>query len=176
MARAALAGLLLCVLALTGCAALADIGELRGDLESAGYDATNINHHTTNGVTVLSIDVTVLDDEPTDEATEHVAEIAWTKYPREIDRLEVSVNGRPLLAEDYDALVERFGERPEGMPAGGGNSTVTVLLVVGGVAVVFVALMVLVWRRGRRPPPPVAPPPGYQPGGYYQYPPRPPQG
>ena len=171
MARAALAGLLVCLLALTGCAALADLGQLRADLDSAGYNATSINHNSTNGVAVLSIDVSTV-DEPAPEDAERIAEIAWTTYPREIDRMEVSINGSVLLAESYDHLLVRFGERPDGLPAGDDGSPLTVILIVVGVAVVFTALMVLLWHRGRRPPPPVAPPPGYQPGGHFQYPPQ----
>lgn len=75
MARAALAGLLVCLLALTGCAALADLGQLREDLDSAGYDATSVNHDTTNGTSVLSIDVSTV-DEPAYEDAERIAEVA----------------------------------------------------------------------------------------------------
>ena len=174
MARAALAGLLLCVLALTGCAALADLGQLRADLESAGYDATGISHHTTDGVSVLTIEVSTVAD-PAPEDAERIAEVAWTTYPREIDRMEVSINGSVLLAESYDHLLVRFGERPEGMPGAEDGGPLTVILVVVGVAVVFTGLMVLLWHRGRRSPPPVAPP-GHQPGGHAQYPPQPPPG
>jgi hypothetical protein len=160
MARAALAGLLVCVLALTGCAALADLGQLRADLDSAGYDATSVNYDTTNGDSVLSIDVSTV-DEPTYEDAERIAEVAWTTYPREIDRMEVSINGTFGFAESYDELLVHFGERPD--------SPLTLILVVVGVAVVFAALMVLLWHRGRRPPPPVQ---GYQPDGHFRYPPQ----
>lgn len=175
MARAALAGLFVCLLALTGCAALADLGQLREDLETKGYDATSINHDTTNGYSVLSIDVSTA-DEPTPEDAERIAEVVWTKYPGEIDRLEISINGSVQLAEPYDNLLARFGERPEGMASEDDSSPLTLIVVVVVVAVVFAGLMVLVWHRGRRPPPPVAGPPGYQPGGHFQYPPQPPQG
>jgi hypothetical protein len=166
MARAALARLLVCVLALTGCAALADLGQLRADLDSAGYDATSVNHDTTNGYSVLSIDVSTV-DEPTYADAERIAEIAWTTYPREIDRMEVSINGTFGFAESYDELLVHFGERPEGMPGNDDDSPLTLILVAVGVALVFAALMVLLWRRGRRSPPPVAPQ-----GGYVQYPPQ----
>jgi hypothetical protein len=176
MARAALTGLLVCLLVLAGCATLADLGQLREDLDSAGYDATSINHNTTNGISVLSIDVSTV-DEPTYGDAERIAEVAWTTYPGEIDRMEVSINGSFGFAEDYDDLLVHFGERPEGMAADdAGGSPLTLIVVVVGVAVVFAALMVLLWRRGRRPPPPVAAPPGHQPGGHFQYPPQPPQG
>jgi len=183
MARAALAGLLVCVLALTGCTALADLGELREDLSSAGYDANNINHNTTNGHTVLSIEVSMPDAVPTDEDAENVAEVVWTKYPSDFDQLVVAMNGAVRLDATPDDLTELFGERPEAVgdsakKSGGGSSALTVILVLVGAAV-FAGLMVLLWYRGRKPPPPVAPPmppPGHQPGGYYQYPPPPPQG
>lgn len=176
MARAALAGLLVCVLALTGCAALADLGQLREDLNSAGYDATTINQNTTNGHTVLSIGVAMPDDVPTDEDSEKVAEVVWTTYPSDFDQLVITMNGAVRLDATADDLTGRFGERPEiaGEPADdGGPSSALLVIVVLVVAVVFAGLMVLLWHRGRRPPPPVAPPPGHQqPGGPFQYPPQ----
>lgn len=179
MARAALAALLACVLALAGCAALADLGQLRQDLETAGYDATTVNHNTTNGFSVLSISVSMPDAVPADEDAERVAEIVWRKYPGEFDRLVVTMNGAPRLDATADDLTGMFGERPADLAGsseeGGSSSALTVILILVGAAV-FAGLMVLVWYRGRRPPPPVAPPPGYQPGGHFQYPPPPPQG
>lgn len=180
MARAALAALLACVLALAGCAALADLGKLREDLATAGYDATSVNHNTTNGFSVLSIGISMPDAVPADEDAERVAEIVWRKYPGEFDRLVVTMNGAPRLDATADDLTGRFGERPADLAGssaeeGGSSSALTVILILVGAAV-FAGLMVLVWYRGRRPPPPVAPPPGYQPGGHFQYPPQPPRG
>ncbi|MGB3437320.1 MAG: hypothetical protein WBA97_01100 [Actinophytocola sp.] len=179
MARAALAGLLVCVLALAGCAALADLGQLREDLDSAGYDAANINHNTTNGFTVLSVGVSMPDAVPTDEDAEKVAEVVWTKYPADFDQLKISMNGEVRLDASADELTRRFGERPESLDVvhEGNESNGMVVIVAVAVAALLAGLMVWLWHRGRRPPPPVAPPPGYhQPGGYYQYPPQPPQG
>ena len=149
MAR--LAGLLLCVLALAGCAALADLGQLREDLESAGYDATSVNHDTTNGYSVLSIEVST-EEEPTYSDAEEIGEIAWRTFPGEIDRMEITINGSFGFAETYDDLLVHYGERPEDLPGddGSDDSPLTLILVVAGVAVVFTALMVLVWRRGLR--------------------------
>ncbi|GAB1509753.1 hypothetical protein [Actinophytocola sp. KF-1] len=180
MARAALAALLACALALAGCASLADLGKLQQELDKAGYSATSINHNTTNGNSVLSIEVSMPDAVPTDEDAEQVAEIVWTKYQGDFDRLVVVMNGAPRLDVTPDDLASRFGERPAGAtgPAedgGGGSNTLTIVLILVGAAV-FAGLMVLLWHRGRRPPPPVAPPSAYQPGGHFQYPPQPPQG
>lgn len=176
MARAVLAGLLVCLLALAGCEALADVEKLRSHLGAAGYDAGRIQHTTNNGTTFLSIAV-VTDGEPTDEDAERIAEVAWKKFPREFERLLIWINASMALDDSHGDLLRRFGERPEGLTATDeGANPATVILIVAGVAVVFVALMVLVWHRGRRPPPPVALPPGYQPGGYPEYPPQPPQG
>ncbi|MFC4856735.1 hypothetical protein [Actinophytocola glycyrrhizae] len=180
MARAALAGLLALLLALAGCAALADLGELRADLESAGYDATNINNNTTNGFTVLSIDVSMPDAVPTDEDAERVAEVVWRKYQDDFDQLLVTMNGAVRLDATPEDLTGLFGDRPGDVAAADredGSSATTTVIVVVVCAVVFAGLMVLVWLRGRRPPPPPLAPPGHhQPGGYYQYPPPPPQG
>jgi hypothetical protein len=169
MARAALAGLLACVLALAGCAALADLGQLREDLDAAGYDATGINHNTTNGHSVLSINVSMPDSVPTDADAEKVAEVVWTKSTTDFDQLTVAMNGAVRLDATADELADRFGARPEGAPEddGGLSGTVVAVIVVLAVAAVFAGLLVLLWRRGRRTPPPVAPPPG----GHLPYPP-----
>ncbi len=179
MARAALAALLACLLALAGCATLADLGELRQDLDEAGYSATSINHNTTNGNSVLSINVTMPDAVPTDEDATKVAEIVWDRYRGDFDRLTIAMNGAIRVDATPDDLRAEFGDRPaelgEAAEESGGSNTLTIILILAGAAV-FAGLMVLLWHRGRRPPPPVAPPPGYQPGGYFQYPPQPPQG
>lgn len=182
MARAVLAALLACVLALAGCAALADLGKLQQDLDAAGYDATSINHNTTNGNSVLSIGISMPEAVPTDEDAEKVAEIVWKRYPGDFDHLLIDMNGAVRMNATPDDLKAEFGERPAGLTEssedGGGSSALTIILILAGAAV-FAGLMVLLWYRGRRPPPPVAPPPGYQyqpPGGHFQYPPQPPQG
>jgi hypothetical protein len=182
MARAALAALLACVLALAGCATLADLGQLQQDLDEAGYSATSINHNTTNGNSVLSISVAMPDAVPTDEDATKVAEIVWNRYPGDFDRLVIDMNGAVRVDATPDDLKAQFGDRPaelgeaeEKGAEGGGSSALTIILILAGAAV-FAGLMVLLWYRGRKPPPPVAPPSGYQPGGYFQYPPQPPQG
>jgi hypothetical protein len=181
MVRAALAALLAGVLALAGCASLADLGKLRQELGDAGYTATSINHNTTNGNSVLAIEISMPDAVPTDEDAEKVAEVVWTKYDGGFDRLVVVMNGAVRMDATQDDLTGRFGDRPASADGsaeggGGGSSALTVILILVGAAV-FAGLMVLLWYRGRRPPPPVAPPPaGHQPGGHFQYPPQPPQG
>jgi hypothetical protein len=153
MARAALAGLLLCVLALAGCAGLAELGQLRADLDAAGYDATSINHNTTNGHSVLSIDVSMPDAVPTGEDAGKVAEVVWTENPTDFDQLVVTMNGAARLTATTDELTARFGERPEAVrkqsdDGGGSSSALTVILILAGAAV-FAGLMVLLWYRGR---------------------------
>lgn len=179
MVRATAAALLVCVLALTGCAALADLGQLRQDLGAAGYDATSINHNTTNGNATLSIGISMPDAVPTDDDANKVAEVVWTKFKGDFDRLVVSMNGAVRLDATPDDLTSQFGDRPEGLTKSSskkdsGSSALTVILILAG-AVVFAGLMVLVWYRGKSKPP--APPqPNHQPGGHFQYPPQPPQG
>lgn len=179
MARARLAGLLVCLLALAGCASLADLGQLRKDLDAAGYDATNINHNSTNGHSVLSIEISMPDAVPTDEDAEKVAQVVWEKSSTDFDQLVVAMNGEVRVDASADDLAGQFGDRPED-PARedeGSGSSATFVIVVLAVAVLFAGLMVWLWYRGRKPPPPVGPPPGYpQPGGHFQYPPQPPQG
>jgi len=176
MAR--VAALLICLLALAGCAALADLGQLREDLDAAGYDATSINHNTTNGNAVLSIGIAMPDAVPTDDDANKVAEIVWTKFKGDFDHLVIDMNGKVRVDATPDDLASQFGERPESTTSSaskkdGGSSALTVILILAG-AVVFAGLMVLIWYRGRSKPPPQ--PPNHQPGGHFQYPPQPPQG
>ena len=180
MARAALAALLACLLALAGCAALADLGKLQQDLDEAGYSAASINHNTTNGNSVLAIGITMPEAVPTEEDARKVAEVVWNDYPGDFDRLVIDMNGATRMDATPEDLRAEFGDRPaelgEAAEEGGGSSALTIILILAGAAV-FAGLMVLLWYRGRRPPPPVAPPTGYQqPGGHFQYPPQPPQG
>lgn len=173
MARAALAALLVCMLALAGCTALADLGQLREDIGAAGYDATSVNHNTTNGNATLSIGISMPDAVPSDDDANKVAEVVWTKFKGDFDRLVITMNGAVRLDATPDDLTSQFGDRPEDLTEpsskkdGGGSSALTVILILAG-AVVFAGLMVLVWYRGRSKPP--AAPPGYR------YPPQPPQG
>lgn len=174
MARAVFALLLAGVLTLAGCATIADLGKLRDDLRSAGYDANSVDHNTTNGVSVLRIGVSMPDGEPADADAdaEKVAEVAWTTYPGDIDRIVVELNGDVRLDATRDELTTRFGERPGDLANSGdansddGSPVLTVVLILAGAAV-FAGLMVLLWRRNRRPPPPFTPPPAP-----YGHPPR----
>ena len=186
MSKAALAGLLVCLLALAGCVgSLRDVSDLQGDLDAAGYEAHNISANTMNGYTTLSITIAMPSDVPTEEDADEVAEVVWTTYRSDFDELVIVMNGAVRMTATQEELTDRFGPRPEGVTgedsarAGRGSSALTVILILAG-AVVFAGLVVLLWYRGRKPPPPAGPPPGhpqhYQPGGHAQYPPQPPPG
>jgi len=156
--------LVLCAMALTGCAALADLGTLRTDLEDAGYDVPNINHNTMNGHSVLSLGVAAAEGDATEEDAGRIAEIVWTKYSGDFDELAITINGVPALTASADELTERFGERPDGSgEQKKGGSRVVVVIVVLIVAAVLAAIFVMVWLRGRRPPPPAQYPPSAYP-------------
>lgn len=171
----ALCATVVCLLALAGCASLADLGELQTTLEDAGYDVSNINHNTNNGHAVLS--VAAVSEEGATEDVDRIAELVWTTFPGEFDELAIVLNGAPALVASADELAEKFGERPAGLADeaeedGGSNVVVVVAILVG--AALLAGIFVLVWRNGRRPPRgPV--PPQYPPGGYpyapQQYPP-----
>lgn len=173
MSRAALVGMLMCVLALVGCTALAQLTALQSELAAAGYQGTDINHNTTNGHSTLTIDLVMPADIPSDEDADRIAEIVWTTYPVEIDELVIAINGQVLMSASADELTERFGPRPVGQQDDGGGGSVVIIVVTLVVAVLLAGLVVLVWWRGRRPPLPVAPPPGNpQMPNPYQQPPR----
>lgn len=174
MARAALAGVLMCVLALTGCAAIASMSDLNAELRSAGYEVSGMHQNSMNGHDVLSIEATMADAVPTDSDADRIAEIVWTKYPPVIDELVVTINGQQFMDASADELTERFGERTVSQPAGrGGNGVpVTAVIVVAVVALLLAGLVVLVWWRGKRNPPPVPRPtyPGMYPQPYQPLP------
>jgi hypothetical protein len=161
MPRAVLAGMLICVLALAGCTALAHLTALQSELATAGYSATAVNHHTINGRSTVGIEASMPTGTPSDEDADRIAEIVWTTYPVEIDELMIAINGQILMTASADELTERFGTRPVSPRDDGGGSSVMIIVVTLVVAVLLAGLVVLVWWRGRRPPPPVAPPPGY---------------
>jgi hypothetical protein len=160
----AVAGLVAVLLALAGCAALADLAVLQSDLDAAGYQASNVNHTTMNGYSTLSIVATMPDQTPTEANGDEVSELVWTTYSGEFDRLQVVLNGQLMVDKDVDELRSQFGDRPEGMPSGGTDrgTNVVMIVVVVVIALVFTGLMVLLWRRGRRRAVPAAPrPPVY---------------
>ena len=169
MSRTVLAGMLMCVLALVGCSALAGLTELQSDLKSAGYEARSINHNVVNGHSTLSIDATMPTEVPTDEDGDRIAEIVWTTYPADFDELVIAINGRQFVDATPDDLTERFGERPANLrkqDSDSGNN-VLIIVVVLVVAALFAGLVVFLWRRGLRTPPPVAPPSRQQPPPRY---------
>lgn len=147
MRRAALVMFAL-VLALAGCTSLANLGDLREELKAEGFDASGLNHNTTNGHDVLRV-VATSDSGDADR----IAEVVWTTYPAEIDELVVVLNGEEPLDLSADELTEKFGERPESLGAAavksGPNVTAIVAAVVG--ALLVGVLVLVVWLRGRRP-------------------------
>lgn len=172
MSRAALAGMLICVLALVGCSSLVALSELQSDLQSAGYESQNINHNVMNGHSTLLINAAMPHGVPSEDDANQIAEIVWTTYPAEVDELVITINGQQLMDASAADLKERFGERPASLKApDGGGTNVLLIVVILVVAALFAGLVVLLWRRGRRPPPPVAPP-SYQQPPYQQPPPQ----
>lgn len=161
------------VVALAGCTSLANLGDLRKDIEAAGYDVSGLSHNTTNGHAVLRVQATT--EGAGDGGAERIAEVVWTKYPAEVDELVVVLDGEQALDLSADELVEKFGERPAELgdaarTSSGPNVTVIVVSVVA--ALLLAGLVVLVWLRGRRPPPPMAPPGSTYPPPPYPAPPR----
>jgi hypothetical protein len=175
MSRAVLAGLLMCVLALVGCSAIAQLTELQADLDAAGYGTTSIDHNTTNGHSTLVIEAMMPNDVPTEDDANEIAEIVWQRYPADFDELVISINGEVLVQASVADLTDQFGARPAEERTASNETDVTAIVAVLAVAVLFAGLMVLLWRRGRRPPPPVAPPAPPQMPNPYQHPQPPPQ-
>jgi hypothetical protein len=167
--------LLVCVLAVAGCASLAALRDLGSEVQEAGYDNVNVNHQNTNGHDLLVIEV-VRNEEMSGADADRIAGIAWRTYQAEFDELQIVLNGEPALSAGPDELASRFGERPDepaADPAGGPNVTALVVILVCAAA--FAVVLVLLWRRGRRPPPGSDPrfPPQFPPNPYPYGPPNP---
>jgi hypothetical protein len=151
------------LLALAGCAALADLNELSKDLNAEGYEIANVHHNTTNGHAVLRIDAVRPNEVATADHTAEIAELAWDRFAGDFDELWVTVNADEKLTATHDELTERFGERPAQVrpeSESGGSKAVTIIVILA-VAVVGTVLLVLHARRGRRPPPPPMAPSTY---------------
>ncbi len=152
---------------LAGCSSLAKLNELGTALEAEGYQVTSLNHNSSPAGSVLSVQLVAPGEAATEDDAAGVAEVVWTEFDGDFDRLEVIINARPLLTATADELTERFGERPAGLAEDKGDGmNVTALVILLAIAAAFVALMIWIWHRGRRPPPPVAPPGQYYYGPY----------
>ena len=148
-----LAGLLVCLLAVAGCSTLAALQDLSSEIQAAGYDNVNINHQSTNGHSVLTIEA-IRNETLSDADADKIAEIVWTTYAADFDELQVVLNGQFVLTAGPDELAAQFGERPAGLgeESSSGGVNVTALVVILACAAVLAVVLVLVWRRGRRPP------------------------
>ena len=166
------AGLLVCLLAVAGCATLAALQDLSSEIQAAGYENVNINHQNTNGHSVLTIETTRNETLSSKDA-DKIAEIAWTTYAADFDELQVVLNGELALTAGPDELAAQFGERPAGLgeESSSGGVNVTALVVILACAAVLAVILVLVWRRGNRPP--SAPNQPYPPQRQYPYNPPP---
>lgn len=149
-----LGGLLVCLLAVAGCSTLAALQELSSEVQAAGYENVNINHQSTNGHSVLTIEA-MRNETLSGKDADEIAEIVWTTYAAEFDELQVVLNGQLVLTAGPDELAARFGERPAGLgeDSSSGGVNVTALVVILACAAVVAVMLVLLWRRGNRPPP-----------------------
>jgi hypothetical protein len=148
-----LAGMLLvCVFAVAGCSSLAALQGLASDVQSAGYQNVNVNQQVTNGRSVLTIAATRNQTLSETDAAE-VAEIAWKKFPGDIDELQVVLNGDLAMDAGSDELVSRFGERPAGRAeeSSGGGVNIAAVVVVLVFAAALTVFLVLLYRRVNRP-------------------------
>ena len=147
-----MAGLVVVLATLAGCASLADVAALSGDLQDAGYRSTSVNHDTMNGYSTLSIAATLPEGTPTEADGDEVSELVWTTYDGEFDQLRVALNGQLVVNKTAEELRSQFGARPDGLGdlGSGGGANVVMIVVVLVIAVVFAGLMVLLWHRGRR--------------------------
>src|SRR5215217_7810269 len=148
----ALLAVLLCAATAGGCAMVADIAGLTSRIQDAGYENVQVNHKVTNGVDVLTVEAVTPNEPATDEDALRIAEIVWTTYPRQVDRLDLVLNGRQVVSASRQDLTEEFGQRNPDLDKGTGIGRILLvgLAIVGVMLVLLVLLIVLLIRRGRR--------------------------
>jgi hypothetical protein len=166
------AGLLVCLLAVAGCSTLAALQDLSSEVKAAGYENVNINHQSTNGHSVLTIEA-MRTETLSGKDADKIAEIAWSTYAADFDELQVVLNGQVVLTAGADELAAQFGERPAGLgeESSSDGVNVTALVVILACAAVVAVILVLLWRRGNRRPP--APNQPYPPQSRFPYSPPP---
>jgi hypothetical protein len=140
-----------CALAMAGCAPMGKVTRLQFDLADAGYETTAVDHRTSDGVAVLSVEGYLPRGPATEDDLGQVAEIVWTTFPGDVDELRVLLAGTAQVTMSDDELAARFGPRPDELPTGDGEVDVAALAVILVSAAALTGIFVLVWRRGLRP-------------------------
>ncbi|GAA2839818.1 hypothetical protein [Crossiella cryophila] len=175
----------LCALTITGCATLTELMELGQRIEKAGVQQVSTHQSTeSSGLVRLRVQAQQRDPRADAEQTaQGVAKVVWDTYPRRIDELEITLDGRLVSRVNRAELIDRLGERNPALEedTGDGGLGYWVLFTLIAVAVLLtLGLIALLWwsrrRRGRRAaevsqiPPPYPPAVAWPP---YQGPPPP---
>jgi hypothetical protein len=100
MSRVLLA--VLCLFALTGCAA-----DFEGELTDAGYVVRGVDNDRSR----LTLDLEV-PGKWTDADLEKIAKLAWTDYPDDFDELWVRINGEDVMSMLDNELTDAYGPKP----------------------------------------------------------------
>lgn len=153
-----------------GCGMLTDLASLRGRITDAGYEQVQLNHKQTNGHDVVTVDALTPDERATDDDVEKIARIVWETYPRTVDELNITINGRHAGPFSRDELARAFGDRDPELDKGTGLGWLLligllVVLTIAALVVVLVAVLVRRNRRASRAPDPPYPP--YHSGAMY---------
>ena len=161
-----------------GCGMLTDVASLQDRIAAAGYQQVKVSHELTNGRDVLTVAALTPDGRATIDNIDEIARIVWETYPRTVDELNLTINGRSTGPISRDELTQAFGARDPELDKGTGIGRILLiaLLVVLTILALIVVLVVVLVRRGRRArrdlAPPYPPYPPYRPGvSYRQVPP-----
>jgi len=146
-----LAAVLLGVVLVASCGTLADLESLSNRIADAGYEQVQVNHSLTNGRDVVTVEALTPTGPATDEDAERIARIVWESYPRMVDELQITLNGRSLTVSRGE-LAEFFGDRDPALDQGSGFGQVLliILLVVLAVVAFVVVLVIVLVRQSRR--------------------------
>jgi hypothetical protein len=101
----------LCLFALASCTPGATVAGFEAELKTAGYEVKGIEHDRAIGDGVLKLDL-VMSGKPTDADWDKICKVAWTRYPDDIDELQLTVNGKYGLSMLDRELREAYGQHP----------------------------------------------------------------
>lgn len=171
----ALAGCLLLVLAVAGCASLAAEEQTGSALQKAGYQNVSINVTSGSGEPsggIISVSYSHGPSGSEQADVQRAEKIVWDTYPSRFGELAIlivsggcvgpvcSSSSNVVTEQTYSQLGAMFGPRPPNLKLAGAPSSLgvpawavvlCVVLVVGGVATAIVLPLTLGRRRKRRP-------------------------
>ncbi|MGO1052158.1 hypothetical protein [Crossiella sp. CA198] len=145
----------LCALTITGCAALTELVKLSQRIEKAGVEQVSTHQSTeSTGLVRLRVQAQQRDRRADPEQTaQGITKVVWDTFPRRIDELEITLDGKLVSRADRAELIDRLGERNPALEEDTGDGGLGYWLPFALIAFVLLALGLiglLWWQRRRR--------------------------